>query len=410
MTSLIISLPTVSAGATAHYDYVLSSDDGAQTRRASMPLALLPLPPERQTEVVVLLPMHALSWHQVQLPKGSLARGLTAERGASRLRAILDGLLEDRLLDEPAQLHLALQPQPGGDIPVWVVACDKAWLCAHLQALAQAGFSASRIVPEFTPEALVNRLYVVGDEQQPMVVGGRLLLSPLSAAAVSLQAGPGAADGLPEVIAEPAVAAQAESLFKRPVILQQRTERLLQAAQTPWNLAQFDLVNASRERAWVKVAQAMKNGLRAPQWRAARLALVALVLVNLVGLNAWAWREQAALQAKRQAVRAVLVSTFPKIPVVVDAPLQMAREVAVLQRASGVASGTDMEAMLAALGAQLPVTHSLTSIDYGAQELRAKAAAISAAEQAQVALALKQQGLTATWDGAQWLLKPGSTP
>lgn len=410
MTSFIITLPNVSAAATAQYDYLLSSDGGADANCASAPLALLPLPPDRQTEVVVLLPMQALSWHQVQLPKGSLARGLTAERGASRLRAILDGLLEDRLLDEPAQLHLALQPQPVADAPVWVVACDRAWLAAHLEALAQAGFSVSRIVPEFTPEALAQRLYVVGDEQHPMVVGGRLLLSPLSASAASLQADPSGLGGLPEVIAEPAVAAQAESLFKRPVILQQRSQRLLQATQTSWNLAQFELVNASRERAWVQVAQAMKSVLRAPGWRAARLALVALVLVNLVGLNAWALREQGALQAKRQAVRAVLSSTFPKIPVVVDAPMQMAREVAALQRASGVASGTDMEAMLASLGAQLPVAQTLTAIDYGSQELRAKAPVVAPQEQARVALALKQQGLSATWDGAQWLLKPGSTP
>jgi hypothetical protein len=69
-----------------------------------------------------------------------------------------------------------------------------------------------------------------------------------------------------------------------------------------------------------------------------------------------------------------------------------------------------MEAMLAALGAQLPVTQSLTAIDYGSQEMRAKAPAVEAAEQARVALALQQQGLSATWDGAQWVLKPGATP
>lgn len=410
MTSLIISLPAASAGAATQYDYLLSSDDNPEARCASAPLALLALPPDRQSEVVVLLPMQTLSWHQVQLPRGSLARGLTAERGASRLRAILDGMLEDRLLDEPAQLHLALQPQPVADVPVWVVACDKAWLTSHLQALAEAGFSASRIVPEFTPEALAHRIYVVGDEQHPLLVGGRLLLSPLSASAVSLQSDPSAPNGPPEVIAEPAVAAQAETLFKRPVTLQQRAQRLLQAAQTSWNLAQFDLVNANREHAWAQVAQAMRSLLRAPQWRAARLAMVVLVLANLVGLNAWALREQAALQAKRLAVRSVLSSTFPKIPVVVDAPLQMAREVAVLQRASGVASGADMEAMLASLGAQLAVAQTVTAIDYGSQELRAKAPAVSAAEQARVALALKQQGLLAAWDGAQWVLKPGTTP
>lgn len=410
MNFLIIFLPPASADAAALYDYVLTADSGAQVSHASVPLALLPLPKDRQTEVVVLLPMSALSWHQVQLPKGSLARGLMGERGASRLRAILEGLLEERLLDEPAQLHLALQPQPVVEVPVWVVACDRAWLAAHLQALGRAGLSPSRIAPEFTPEALAQTLYVVGDEQHPVLVGGRLLMCPLSAATAQWLGEPLAQGAAPELVAEPAVAALAESLFKRPVTLQQRAQRLLQAAQSPWDLAQFELVNANRNRAWAQWVQGAKNMARAPQWRAARLALAALVLVNLVALNAWAWREQAALQAKRQAVRAVLTHTFPKIPVVVDAPLQMAREVAALQRASGAASGTDMEAMLAFLGAVLPITQTLTTLDYAAQELRVKAPVASAEEQARVAFALRQQGLAASWDGAQWLLKPGPTP
>lgn len=410
MNSLLITLPTSGADPSVPYDYVLSSDGSAEIRSASAPLALLPLPPDRQTDVLLLLPMQALSWHQVQLPKGSLARGLMAERGVSRLRSILEGLLEDQLLDEPAQLHLALQPQPVADAPVWVVACDRSWLTGHVQALAQAGFSASRIVPEFTPEALAQTLYVVGDEQQPMLVGGNLLLCPLSASAVTWLGAPSADGVLPEVVAEPAVAALAEGLFKRPVTLQQRAQRLLQAAQTPWDLAQFELVNANRDRVLAQWTQRAKSLLSAPSWRPARLSLLALVLVNLVGLNAWALREQATLQAKRQAVRAVLTTTFPNIPVVVDAPLQMAREVAALQRASGAATGTDMEAMLASFGAAVPVTQTLTALDYAAQELRVKTASTSESEQARVALALKQQSLAASWDGAQWLVKPGPTP
>jgi len=406
MTSLIIALPTADADASAHYDYVLTADGSVPTGHASVPLALLPS--ERHTEVVVVLPMAALSWHQVQLPKGSLARGLMGERGTSRLRAILDGLLEEQLLDEPAQLHLALQPQPVAEAPVWLVACDKAWLGAHLQALAQAGLAVSRIVPEFTPEALAQRWYVLGDESHPVLLGANLVPCPLSAATVTWL-GDASAE-LPEVVAEPAVAELAERLCKRPVTLLQRPERLLQAAQTPWDLAQFDLVNAKRARVWTQLAQVARNLRSAPQWRAARLALVLLVLVNLVALNAWAWREQAALQAKRQAVRAVLTQTFPKVPVVVDAPQQMAREVAALQRASGAASDADLEAMLSVLGAALPSTQTLTALDYVAQELRAKAAPLAQAEQQRVALALRQQGLAARWDSAQWVLRAGATP
>jgi hypothetical protein len=69
-----------------------------------------------------------------------------------------------------------------------------------------------------------------------------------------------------------------------------------------------------------------------------------------------------------------------------------------------------MEAMLATLADALPAAQTLTALDYAAQELRAKAPVASDAEQARVALALRQQGLAAAWDGAQWVIKAGSTP
>jgi len=34
-------------------------------------------------------------------------------RNQAKLRAVLEGLLEDQLLDEPAQLHLAVQANAG---------------------------------------------------------------------------------------------------------------------------------------------------------------------------------------------------------------------------------------------------------------------------------------------------------
>ena len=426
MTTLIITLPNASPESGTLYDYVLTPDGLSVATNATVPLALLPVRAERQDEVVAVVPMQALSWHQVQLPKGSLPRGLMAERGATRLRAILDGLLEDRLLDDPEQLHLAVQPQPGAAALVWVAACDRAWLKAHLQALAVAGHAASRIVPEFSPEVLAQTLYVVGEPDQPLLVGQLqapaegagdsatlcrgLLVYPLSLVAVSLLA-ERVTQGSPQsVVAEPAVAALAESLFKCSITLQQRPQRMLQAAQTPWDLAQFDLLNANRDRRWAHLAAGLLSLVRAPEWRAARLALLALVLCNLVGLNLLALREQAKLTAKRQAVRAVLTGTFPKIPVVVDAPLQMAREVAALQRASGATTGTDLEAMLATFSAVVPAGYALTAIDYAAQELRLKGPKAAPDDAPRVVMALKQQGLAATWDGTQWLLKPGVAP
>jgi general secretion pathway protein L len=89
-------------------------------------------------------------------------------------------------------------------------------------------------------------------------------------------------DGLP-VLAEPAVAGLAEQALQRPVTLQQAAQRHLQAAQSPWDLAQFDLASSGRSPCIQEAVQRWAGLLRAPQWRAARWGLVALVLANLVG-------------------------------------------------------------------------------------------------------------------------------
>ena len=52
---------------------------------------------------------------------------------------MLEGLLEDRLLDEPEALHFALQPHVRSPGTAWVATCERAWLASHLQALDEAG-------------------------------------------------------------------------------------------------------------------------------------------------------------------------------------------------------------------------------------------------------------------------------
>lgn len=426
MTTLIITLPLGSPDAAAQFDYLLSTDGASVSAQGHVPLALLPA---AHDQVVALVPAQALSWHQVTLPAGSVPRVMSGERASTRLRAILDGVLEDQLLDDPAQLHLALQPQVTAQSLVWVAACDRAWLKAALSALAEAGHAVDRVVPEFTPQALADTVVVTGDADHPRVAGlqrvpvleggvpsgraasGGLLVCELSAPALQWLGdtpAQAATQTLPQVLAEPAVAALAEAWFKRPVSLQQRAERLLQAAQSPWDLAQFDLAHASRDRRWASVIQAVASFLRAPEWRMARVALVLGVFVNLFGLNAWALREQALLNAKRETARNVLLETFPKVPVVVDAPLQMAREVAALQRASGAAAGTDMERMLDSFSAAAPAGYALTAIEFVSNELRLKGPAV--ADAAAVTVKLKDAGLRAIAQGDQWHVTAGGQP
>ena len=403
MPTLIVTLPQAPAEPATLFDYVLTADGSTLSAQSSAPLALLP----QADEVVAVVPAQRLSWHQVQLPQGTLGRGFGQH--PARLRAVLEGLLEDRVLDETQQLHFALEPRPNANGPVWVAVCERAWLQAALQALEQCARPVSRIVPQFAPDTLQDNLHVTGDPEQAHMVflaRGAVNVLPLSATSVAMLDWPAGQ----AVVAEPTVAALAETLFKRPVTLQQAAQQRLQASQSAWDLAQFDLANSSSARSWKRVSESVAAFLRAPRWRAARLVSLTLLLVNLAGLNAWAWKTQNALSAQRVAVREVLVNTFPNVKVVVDAPLQMAREVALLERASGTASGRDLEAMLGAFGTAAPVDTSLTAIEFVSGEVRMKGLRMSPDELTAIGFQLKGLGFEARSEGDNVLLKPGATP
>lgn len=402
MSTLIVTLPPEPADATTLYDYVLTPDGIGVAEQSRAPLALLPLLGSAG-EVVALVAARHLSWHQVSLPKGTLTRGFFQDGGAARLRAVLEGLLEDRLLDETQQLHFAIEPAPRPEAPLWVAVCDRAWLRAALQALEQAGHPVSRIVPEFVPGALNDTLHVIGepDHAQLVVTGaGGVTVWPLSAASVALLDWPHEQ----AIVAEPAVAALTEQLFKRNVTLQQEAQRRLQALQSPWDLAQFDLVNSNRARIWKRLSTSAGQLLRAPRWRAARLALVALLLINLAGLNAWAWKEQSLIRTQRVAIRELLTRTFPEVKVVVDAPLQMARQVAALQQASGALAPRDLESLLGALAAAAPAHAVPDAIDYGAGEVRLKGLKLTPEDLASLAFKLKAQGYASRTEGDRLII------
>lgn len=391
MTTLIVTLPLALPSATTEYDYVLTPDGLTLADHGRAPAALLPAAAKPGGDVVAVVPARALSWHQLELPKGTLGK---SAGNPQRLRAVLSGLLEERLLDEPEHLHFALAPDARADAPVWVAVCDRAWLRAALQALETAQRPVSRIVPEFAPDTATSQQHTlhVTDGLAPaqLVLPGAhgVTVLPLSAAALSVLAWPAEA----EVVAEPGVAALAEQMLKRRMSLQQSAQRWLQAAQSPWDLAQFDLANSGHARTLKRLASGWHAFWRAPQWRAARWSSVLLVATHLLGLNAWAWKEQAVLDDKRAAIRAALTGTFPGVTVVVDAPVQMERAVAALRQATGAASGHDLEAMLGHLSALVPANRSLTAIEFAAGEARLKGLNLSVDEASVLATRLQVKG------------------
>lgn len=117
----------------------------------------------------------------------------------------------------------------------------------------------------------------------------------------------------------------------------------LQAAG--WNLAQFEFKPQSRLS--TKLQMGARAMCFAPEWRLARVAVAVFLLVQIIGLNVWAWRDRGSLQAGREQISTVLMQTFPETKVVVDAPVQMGKALTLLRVAAGALSTQGLEAQLA---------------------------------------------------------------
>jgi general secretion pathway protein L len=402
MSALIVHLPAQPVSASTEFEYAVTLDGHAVHNHGSAQAALLPAPGGAGAEVVAIVPASMLSWHRVELPKGSTAR-------SPRLRAVLEGLLEDQLLDEPESVHFALQPQARSAGPVWVAACDTAWLREAVQALETAARPVTRIVPEFAPEGQ-PMLYALGDPQQPVLVlagAEGVTALPLGVQALSLL--PPSVQDAP-CVAEPAVAALAEQVLQRHPVLQQAPQRWVVAAQSAWDLAQFEFSSSGRARSLKKLGAAWADLLAAPQWRPARWGVLLLVGVNLVGLNAWAWRERTALETKREAIARTLTQTFPHVKVVVDPPLQMEKEVAALRQLAGATSGRDLEAMLGAVSTAVPPQRPVNGVEFAAGELRLKGLALTTEESQDVSATLKGQGYAAAMQGEALVVSREGSP
>lgn len=380
MTRHAVLLPLLQplpAGASVQADGLWESVRSNDGRNATEHLTLPELPAlahrASAADTVAIVPAAALSWHRVQLPAGSL-RGGWRNSGAGRLRAILEGLLEDQLLDEPAQLHFALPAQASDSAPVWVAVCQRQWLRNHLAALAHAGHRIHAVVPEWAPTDDTSALWGTGSEHDACWVWTdpqgvhRRPWDGHSPAALPAETTRG------PVWAEPPLAEAAEHSLQRDVQVQPRAQRLLDASHGAWNLAQGEFTPS--HPGWGSLQQGLATLWQAPAWRPARWAALALVLVQLLGLQGYAWWAQQQLAQRRAALHSVLQTTFPATTVVIDAPLQMERAVASLRQSGGNASRSDLESLLAALGGSEnfePLMHTgsaQAAMEFVAGELR----------------------------------------
>jgi general secretion pathway protein L len=373
------------------------SDDGREvTRQGEDPPALWP----RCDTLVALVPPQALSWARLDLPKVP----------AGRMRAALAGALEDKLLEEPEHLHFALPPQARPGRPATIAMLAKAPLQAALQAVEAAGRDIDRVVPLWQPcqpprghfrraeedgtagvqlvwadEDGVAALPLEGDGARQQALTGQH--PPGQAPLDTPQEAPATT-----WTCSPAAAVRAEAWAGRPVPVVPDWQPGLQAAASTWELRQFDLAPGHRG---LRLGRELWRQFGSPAWRPVRLGLAAAVVVNVLGLQVWAWQQQQAVRAAQQAQVALLKSAHPQVRVVLDAPLQMQRELERLRQAAGQPGEADLEAALSAAAAAWPAGLAPPqALRYERGRLTLSASGLGATQVAAMGEHLQPQGWT----------------
>jgi general secretion pathway protein L len=373
----------------AELDYVLVSPAGTMVVQGAAAPAMLPA----ADQAILLLPSQALSWHACALPQ--LPRGSSEQKH----QALLAGVLEEQVLDDPSQLHMvacrSLESPSTAPGQTWVAVCDKAWLGQWVRGLNDAGVPLAKIVPMTFPSSVVQ-VHVSGSTTSPWLEFAHadgVSVLPLQHASLLPSLWPLAV----EPSAEPAVAGIAEASLGQAARMLSLAQRALDAnaaaAQQGLDLARGDLALSGQARFVQRAKSALQALAFAPAWRPARLGLALLVLAHVVGLNLWAWKADQHLQAQRSQMQQLLRNSFSQVKWVVDAPLQMQRELALLRQAQGQLSGRDFESLFSRFSSVAQWQTPPSQIEFVSGELRLKGLAFSMAQLDALKPPLQEAGL-----------------
>ncbi|MBN8766431.1 MAG: type II secretion system protein GspL [Thiobacillus sp.] len=327
------------------------------------PLAELP----RSEACELVLPAEAVLLTRASLPRGS----------KQKLRQLLPYAIEDRLVAEPDAVHAATGPAPvAGQTALAVI--DKAWLARLLACFNGAGLRPRSAWPETLLPALPADGWV-------MVWDGRGgFLRSGEHAGMSLDGG--SSTEPPAALALRVAEARAAAALPQRLLL-----RLRDGTPPPdveaWSRALGVAVELGTEWAPLRHPDIVRGGIDLLQgafapvgvthgdWSAWRLPLILAGLIALLQIGATT-TEWWLLSREKQTLQATMEkhfrAAFPDARVVVDAPLQMQRNLAELRGAAGQMSPTDFLPLLARTAAALDAgsRNGLRAIHYEAGQLR----------------------------------------
>ena len=314
--------------------WALRDARGRVLREARTPLADAP----RNEPTEMVLPAERVLFARLALPRVN----------ATTIRELLPYAVEDRLLADPAQIH-AVPGRKDARGETLVAVVDRGWLAAMRAAVVEAGLPAPRSA--WCESALLaggaRDWHLVLDEARGMLVDD-------DGVAATFDRG----DRPPLVLR--AALDESSARGTRPTVVRVHS---MNGAALPdlaaWS-SELGLAFQAGD-AWETIARGMPDGNHiellqgefAPQSRHAfRIPRAAVVLgatilvaqLLFTAVDAWRLkREATALDARREAI---FRQAFPEARVVVDPDLQMARNLAELQRARGIAAGDEFLAAL----------------------------------------------------------------
>lgn len=339
----------------------------------------------------LVLPADAVLLARVSLPPGN----------KQKLRQLLAYAIEDRLGAEPDAVHAAAASAPvAGQTAVAVV--DKAWLERVLACFRGAGLRARSAWPETLLPALPADGWV-------MVWDGRGgFLRSGEHAGLSLDGGSSAQP--PAALVLRVAEARAAAALPRRLVLRLREGTPAPELET-WSRTLGVAVEVGEKWAplrhpddtrgaidLLQGAFAPASGVRG-RWPALRLplALAGLIALLHVGATTAEWwllsREKRDLQA---AMEASFREAFPDARVVVDAPLQMQRQLVELRSAAGQVSPVDFLPLLSRVAVVLDAgsRSGLRAIRYEAGQLHLDVPVSDPAVAERLVQRLTEAGLT----------------
>ncbi|MDD4885694.1 MAG: type II secretion system protein GspL [Thiomonas sp.] len=395
MQTLVLRLPPLAAPhPLPALEYVLLSADGKLQSKGREQATLLP----RGRRVVVVVDALDASVLSVALPS----------MPASRMQAALSGTLEDRLLQDAGQLHLAVGPQSEDGATTLACAVQKDALQQAIADLAQAGQEPQQIVPEAALLAPGDALLQTSDQ------GPRLLWRDLQ----------GEAACLPLILAADAAAPQALPLPVTPEHLWVQDQAqpqlswldlppeltpatindagwMARAAQSPWNLRQFDLApKHAFSRGW----SGLMEQLATPAWRRVGTLLGLLAAVQLVGMNVAAFQLSRQESQLRQKLNTTAAEALPGVPAILDARLQVQRALNDARLRTGRPGDGDLDVLMGRASVVVPAGVTPSALKFSAGQLQitlpGDAAAQAAARCTPAGLACQAQGDVLSVSGA----------